>query len=55
VQLDLARVDYWLGKGAKPTDTVHALIKRARKSSAAEAAPVAATAPVETAAAPATA
>ena len=49
-KLDLARVDYWLSKGAKPTDTVHALIKRARKSPAAEAA-----APVETAAAPATA
>ena len=48
-KLDLARVDYWLGQGAKPTDTVHALIKRYRKSSAAEAAPVAATAPVATA------
>jgi small subunit ribosomal protein S16 len=55
-KLVLARVDYWLGKGAKPTDTVHALIKRYRKSSAAEAAPAAtvAAAPVEATAAPAT-
>jgi len=52
-KLDLARVDYWLSKGAKPTDTTHALIKRYRKSSAAEAAPVAVAAPVETAAIPA--
>jgi len=37
-KLDLGRVDYWLSKGAKPTDTAHALIKRARKSAPAEAA-----------------
>ena len=34
VDLDLARVDYWLGKGAKPTNTLHAMIKRARKAAA---------------------
>lgn len=33
--VDLARVDYWLGKGAKPTDTLHAMIKRARRTAAA--------------------
>ena len=30
--VDLARVDYWISKGAKATDTVAALIKRARKT-----------------------
>jgi small subunit ribosomal protein S16 len=33
--LDLARADYWLSKGAKPTDTAHSLIKTARKAAAA--------------------
>jgi small subunit ribosomal protein S16 len=28
--LDLERVEYWLGQGAIPSDTVRALIKRAR-------------------------
>ncbi len=46
VKLDLARVDYWLSKGAKPTDTLHAIIKRAKRAAAA--------APVAEAAAPAT-
>jgi small subunit ribosomal protein S16 len=32
VKLDLARVDYWLGKGAKPTDTLHSMIKRSRRA-----------------------
>jgi small subunit ribosomal protein S16 len=41
VNLKLDRVDYWLSKGAKPSDTLHAIIKRARR---APAAPVAATA-----------
>jgi small subunit ribosomal protein S16 len=54
-KLDLARVDYWLGQGAKPTDTMHALIKRYRKSSATEVAPVEAAAAPVAAAAPATA
>ena len=32
VKFDLERADYWLSKGAKPTDTVHALIKKARRA-----------------------
>lgn len=41
-KLDLARVDYWISKGATPTDTAWALIKRAKKAApAAEAAPAA--------------
>jgi small subunit ribosomal protein S16 len=56
VQLRLDRVDYWIAKGAKPTETLHALIKRARRGAstapAAPAAPEAAPAkPAETAAA----
>ena len=39
-KVDIARVDYWLSKGAKPTDTLHAMIKRARRAAPA-AAPVA--------------
>ncbi|HVW22003.1 MAG TPA: 30S ribosomal protein S16 [Opitutaceae bacterium] len=35
VRLDLGRVDYWLSKGATPSDTLHAIIKRARRSAAA--------------------
>ncbi len=38
--LDVARVDYWISKGATPTDTAHSLVKKARKS--ATAAPAAA-------------
>jgi small subunit ribosomal protein S16 len=34
VKLDLSRVDYWLSQGAQPSDTLHAIIKRARRSSA---------------------
>lgn len=37
LDLDLARVDYWIGKGAKPTDTMGAMIKKARKAAAATA------------------
>jgi small subunit ribosomal protein S16 len=37
--VNLERVDYWMSKGALPTDTLHAMIKRARR-----AAPVADTA-----------
>lgn len=36
-KLDLARVDYWISKGATPTETAGALIKRARKAAAATA------------------
>ena len=37
-KVKLDRVDYWLGKGAKPTDTLHAMIKRARRAAPAEVA-----------------
>ena len=45
VHLKLDRVDYWIAKGAKPTDTLHSIIKRARRAvpaAAPEAAPAAA-------------
>ena len=29
-QIDIARVDYWLSKGAKPSTTVASLIRRAK-------------------------
>jgi small subunit ribosomal protein S16 len=32
INLKLDRVDYWLSKGAKPTDTLHSLIKKARRA-----------------------
>jgi small subunit ribosomal protein S16 len=38
IDIDLARVDYWISKGAKPTDTLNAMIKKARKAAAATAA-----------------
>jgi small subunit ribosomal protein S16 len=38
VTLDLGRVDYWVKNGAKPTDTVRALINKARASAPAVAA-----------------
>lgn len=37
IELDLERVDYWISKGAKPTDTLGAMIKKARKAAAATA------------------
>ena len=37
MKIDLARVDYWLSKGALPTDTMHAMIKKARRTAAATA------------------
>ncbi|MDP2317249.1 MAG: 30S ribosomal protein S16 [Pseudomonadota bacterium] len=30
VNIDLARADYWLSKGAQPSETVGSLLKRAR-------------------------
>lgn len=30
-KLDIERIDYWTSVGAKPTDTVKALIKRAKR------------------------
>ena len=35
--IKLDRVDYWVSKGAKPTSTVHALIKRSRRAATATA------------------
>ena len=32
IKLDLERVDYWLGVGASPSDTVAGLIDKARTS-----------------------
>jgi len=32
LKVDLERVDYWLGTGAQPTETVASLIKRARNA-----------------------
>lgn len=32
VKLDLEAVDKWIGNGAQPTDTVAALIKKAREA-----------------------
>ena len=37
LSLDLARAEYWLTKGALPTDTAKGLIKKARKSATVEA------------------
>lgn len=34
VKLDLERVDYWLGVGAQPSDTVRDLIARVRSEAA---------------------
>lgn len=33
VNINLDRVDYWIAKGARPSDTVRSLITGARKSS----------------------
>ncbi len=35
LMIKLDRVDYWFSKGARPTDTVHALIKKERRRLAA--------------------
>lgn len=35
VNLKLDRVDYWLSKGAKPSDTLNALIKKAKRAATA--------------------
>lgn len=36
INIDIARIDYWLSKGATPTDTMHAMIKKARRAAAAK-------------------
>ncbi|HTL68843.1 MAG TPA: 30S ribosomal protein S16 [Lacunisphaera sp.] len=33
--LKLDRVDYWMSKGAKPSSTMHSMIKRAKRAAAA--------------------
>jgi small subunit ribosomal protein S16 len=37
ITLKLDRVDYWLSKGALPTNTMHSMIKKARRAAAATA------------------
>ena len=38
-KIDLERADYWVSKGAQPSETVNAIIKRARNAAPAAAAP----------------
>jgi small subunit ribosomal protein S16 len=33
--LDLARAEYWLGKGAQPSDTVASFVRKARRAATA--------------------
>ncbi len=35
IKIDMERVEYWLSKGAKPTNTMHSMIKKARRAAAA--------------------
>lgn len=35
--IDISRAEYWISKGAQPSDTVRSLIKKARKAAAAPA------------------
>ncbi len=42
INLKMDRVEYWLSKGALPTNTMHAMIKKARRAAAAQGAPAAA-------------
>jgi len=39
LRVDLDRVDYWLGVGARPSERVSALITQARRNAAASAIP----------------
>ena len=43
-KIDLERVDYWIPRGAQPSETVSAIIKRARAGKSMGANPAAATA-----------
>lgn len=36
INVDLERIEYWLSKGATPTDTMNAMIKKARRAAAAK-------------------
>ena len=42
IKLDTARVDYWVERGAQPTETVRSLIKRNRTAEAASSSVVSA-------------
>ena len=35
--IDLTRADYWVGQGARPSDTVRSIIKKAKKGAVAVA------------------
>ena len=37
VDIQQERVDYWISKGAKPTNTMHSMIKKARRAAGAKA------------------
>jgi small subunit ribosomal protein S16 len=37
LSIKIDRYDYWVSKGAKPSDTLHALVKRAKRAAAAKA------------------
>lgn len=37
INLKLDRVDYWMSKGARPSDTLNSLIKKARRAAPAAA------------------
>jgi small subunit ribosomal protein S16 len=39
VQMDKERVDYWLSKGAQPSDTVRSLLRKPKVAAAAPAQP----------------
>jgi small subunit ribosomal protein S16 len=41
IRLNMERVNYWIGRGAQPTDTVRQLIRRQAKTEAAEPQPTA--------------
>jgi len=52
LQIKLDRVDYWFSKGARPTSTMHSLIKKERRRQAAVAAAPASAPAAEVSAAP---
>jgi small subunit ribosomal protein S16 len=41
VRLDMERVNYWIGRGAQPTDTVRQLIRQQSRAQVAESQPTA--------------
>ena len=36
-QIDISRAEYWIDKGARPSDTVRSIIKKAKKAAPAAA------------------